>query len=224
MVSSRLAATAVRGGSMGKAVLDPVDELRAVFGPTLDLHGDLRAASREHQASHGERCGVYPSDPTQAALWPFLAALTGGRRWLEIGCGLGHTAALMASAGGPTCRVDTIESNPLHADLALQGLARKRLGRRVRVLRGNALDVLPTLVGPYEVVFLDGDWQELPRYLRHLVLLTRRGSIVVTANLAPLMGGWDGDEPRVCPRRLARDRRFRTYITPGQWHAYSLRL
>lgn len=211
------------------ADIDPVEELRKINGTTLDLHKDLYDVSNAHREAHGKGCDVYPSSPAQAPLWPLLSALTGGHRFLEIGCGLGYTAALMASAGGPTCRVDTIEADPVHADLAKRGVARRRLGNRVQVRQGKALDVLPTLKGPYDIVFLDGDWREYPMYLRHLVRLTRSGSVVVTANISPLMGGWGGDLPgkreiRTYLRRLVRDRRFRTYITRGEWHAYSLRL
>lgn len=195
----------------------------------FDQHSDLYDASNAHRKGHGEGCDVYPSSLAQAPLWSLLAALTRGRRWLEIGCGLGYTAALMASAGGATSRVDTIESDPLHADLADRGLARKRLATRVHVLRGKALEVLPTLRQPYDVIFLDGDWREYPRYLTHIVRLTRRGSVVVTANISPLMGEWGGNLPgrrdiRTYLRRLVRDHRFRTYITRGEWHAYSLKL
>jgi predicted O-methyltransferase YrrM len=134
----------------------------------------------------------------------------------------------MATAGGSRSRVDTIEADPVHADLAERGLARKRLSARVHVLRGAALQVLPALRGPYHVIFLDGDWREYPRYLPHLVRLTERRSVIVTANLSPLFGGWAPDLPgkdkiRTYLRRLVRDRRFRTYITRGEWHAYSLR-
>jgi len=209
--------------------IDPESELRAIYGAKLDLHRDLYDASNAHRSAHGEDCDVYPSSPAQAPLWPLLAALAGGRRFLEIGCGLGYTAANMASAGGPRCRVDTIEANPVHADLAEHGLARKRLLSRVRVLRGAGLKVLPNLNGPYDVIFLDADWREYPRYLPHLVRLTRRRSIIVTANLSPLFGGWGTDLPgkdqiRAYLRHLVRDRRFRTYITRGEWHAYSLRV
>ena len=70
------------------------------------------------------------------------------------------------------------------------------------------------------MIFLDGDWREYPRYLTHIVRHTRRGSVVVTANLSPLMGEWGADLPgrldiRSYLRRLVRDRRFRTYITRG---------
>jgi len=208
--------------------IDPEAELRKVYGSRLDLHRGLYDASNAHRKAHGKDCDVYPSRRSQAPLWSLLAALTGARRFLEIGCGLGYTAAVMASAGGTRCRVDTIESNPVHADLAERRLGRKRLATRVRVLRGGALDVLPTLNGPYDVIFLDGDWREYPRYLPHLARLTRRGSVVVTANISPLMGSWGTNLPgkneiRRYLRRLVRDRRFRTYITRGEWHAYSLR-
>lgn len=211
------------------ADIDPVEELQRIYGTTLALHKDLYDASNAHREAHGKGCDVYPSSPAQGPLWPLLAALTGGHRFLEIGCGLGYTAALMASAGGPACAVDTIEADPVHADLSRRGVARKRIGKRVHVRQGKALDILPTLKGPYDIIFLDGDWREYPMYLRHLVRLTRSGSFVVTANISPLMGGWGGDLPgkreiRTYLRRLVRDRRFRTYITRGEWHAYSLRL
>lgn len=209
--------------------IDPLVELRRIYGENLDLHRDLYDASNAHREAHGKGCDVFPSDPAQRPLWPFLADFTRGRRFLEVGCGLGYTAALMASAGRPRCRVDTIESDPVHADLAERNMARKRIGKRVHVLRGKALEVLSTLTRPYDVILLDGDWREYPEYLRHFVRLTKPRSVVVTANISPLLGGWGGDLPgkdkiRTYLRRLVRDRHFRTYIARGEWHAYSLRL
>jgi len=218
-----------RGRDSAMAEIDPIAELRKVYGRALDLHRDLYEASNTHREAHGKGCDVYPSSVAQAPLWALLVALVGAQRFLEVGCGLGYTAALMATAGGPRSRVDTIESDPVHADLAERAITRKRLGTRVRVLRGGALSVLPDLRRPYDVVFLDGDWREYPRYLPHIVRLTRRGSVIVTANISPLMGGWGTDLPgrneiRTYLQRLVRDRRFRTHIAHGEWHAYSFRL
>jgi len=158
-----------------------------------------------------------------------LTALARARRFLEVGCGLGYTAALMASAGGPRSHVDTIEDDPLHADLAERAFARKGLSSRIRVHRGTGRSVLPTLRGPYDVIFLDSDWREYPRYIQHLIRLTRKGSVILTANLSPLFGGWGEDLPgkdkiRSFLTKLIRDRRFRTYILPGEWHALTVRV
>jgi predicted O-methyltransferase YrrM len=148
---------------------------------------------------------------------------------LEVGCGLGYTAALMASAGGPGCRVDTIEGNPGHADLAEQAFEQRGLSKQIRVLRGRGQDVLPRLKGSYDVVFLDGDWREYPRYIPHLRRLTHPGSIVLTANLNPLFGGWGGRLPgkqaiQSYLTRLVRDPHFRTYVIPREWESISVRV
>lgn len=207
--------------------VNPMSILGQLYGVQLTVHEDLHRASNAHRRSHG--CDVYPSDLAQAPLWPLLAALVHPRRFLEIGCGLGYTAALMATAGGPGCRVDTIEADPLHADLAERAFAVKGLSSRIRVLRGPAKTVLPNLRGPYDVVFLDSDWQDYPRYVSHLVRLTRRGSVVVSANLSPLFGRWGKGLPgknsiRAYLRSLILDPRFRTNILRGDWHAISVRV
>ena len=207
--------------------VNPMSILGQLYGDQLTVHEDLHRASNAHRRSHG--CDVYPSDLAQAPLWPLLAALVHPRRFLEIGCGLGYTAALMATAGGPGCRVDTIEVDPLHADLAERTFAVKGLSSRIRVHRGPAKTVLPDLRVKYDVVFLDSDWQDYPRYLSHLVRLTRRGSVVVSANLSPLFGRWGKGLPgknsiRAYLRSLILDPRFRTYILRGDWHAISVRV
>ena len=89
--------------------------------------------------------------------------------------------------------------------------------------------ISPRLKGRYDVVFLDGDWREYPRYIPHLRHLTRPGSIVVTANLNPLFGGWGGrlqGKPAIQSylTRLVRDPHFRTYMVPGEWHSISVRV
>jgi len=149
---------------------------------------------------------------------------------LEVGCGHGYTAAVMASAAaGLDCRVDTIEEDPGHADLAEQAFRQRGLSRRIHVIRGRGQNVLPRLKGHYDIVFLDGDWREYPRYIPYLRHLTRSGSIVVTANLSPLFGGWGGRLPgkpaiQSYLTRIVKDPYFRTYVVPGEWHSISVRV
>ena len=107
-------------------------------------------------------------------MWHLLAETIEARRFLEVGCGLGYTAALMADAGGPDAQVDTIEIDPLHADIAERELSRKGLGDRVRVLTGDARDILPRLTEPYDVGFADGEGDVTDQLTR----LTRPGGVV----------------------------------------------
>jgi predicted O-methyltransferase YrrM len=203
--------------------------LSEIYDGRADVHLDLYQLSNQHRRKHGRSCDMFPSDPLQAPLWRVVASLTHARRMLEVGCGYGYTAAVMASAGGPDCRVDTVEGDPYHAELAEQAFLKRGLSKRIRVLRGRGQNILPKLKGRYDVVFLDGDWREYPRYLRHLRRLTRPGSIIVTANLNPLFGGWGGRLPgkpaiHSYLTRLGRDPHFQTYIVPGEWHSISVRV
>ncbi len=208
--------------------VDPEAVLRRIYGDATGLHRDLHDKSEAHRLEHGGACDVYPSDPGNAPLWPLLTAMVKARRFLEVGCGLGYTAALMAEAGGPRCHVDTIEADEGHAALAGAELARRGLADRVTVLRGRAEHVLPRLLAPFCVLSVDSDWATYPQLLPHLVRLTRPGGVLVSANLFPLFADWARELPHkdaveAYLTHLVRDPRFVTYIIPGQWHALSYR-
>ncbi|TMH95173.1 hypothetical protein E6H37_06025, partial [Candidatus Bathyarchaeota archaeon] len=111
--------------------------LMKIYGGRADAHLDLYLMSNQHRRRHGPDCDMFPSNPLQAPLWTVMASLTHARRMLEVGCGHGYTAAVMASAAGPDCRVDTIEGDPDHADLAEQAFEQRGLSRQIRVLRGR---------------------------------------------------------------------------------------
>jgi predicted O-methyltransferase YrrM len=135
----------------------------------------------------------------------------------------------MASAAGPGCHVDTIEGDFDHVKLAEHAFKERGFSNRISVLHGRGKALLPKLKRKYDVIFLDGDWFEYPGYLPQLRRLTRPGSILVTANLNPLFGGWGAKMPGKSSIQsyltsLVRDPRFRTYIVPGEWHSISVRV
>ena len=72
-------------------------------------------------------------------------------------------------AGGPDCQADTIESDPLHADIAEAELSRRGLGDRVNVIRGEEADVLASLTEPYDVIFLDGESSDITEHVGRLL-------------------------------------------------------
>lgn len=208
--------------------IDTLAILQDLCGDQVTRHHDLYQASNVHREEHGAECGVHPSSPEDAPLWAFLAEAVGARRFLEVGCGLGYSAALMAEAAGTEGHVDTIEASPLHADLAEGEMRRRGLDPTVHVRRGEARDLLPELTEPYDVIFVDADWREYPDFLPHLTRLTRPGGVLVSANLFPLFEEWAQEAPhkdavREYLRLLVRDPAWRTYIIPGRWQALSYR-
>ena len=150
-----------------------------------DPYAHVYRASEEHRESHGEQCGVYPSSPLSMRLVSLLIRATGAKRILEIGCGLGYSALHLAAAD-PDGSVDTIDRFPQHVSLALENVSAAGFSQRIRILQGEADNVLPTLSGPYDLVYDDGWFVQEPAYLETMLDLIRPGGLLVMSNWFPL--------------------------------------
>lgn len=107
-------------------------------------------------------------------------------RVLEIGAFCGYSAVriarLLREWDGS---LRSIEASRAHAEVARETVALAGLADRVEVIHGKAEDVIPTLAGPFDLVFLD-HWKDL--YLPDLRRieahgLLRPGSVVVADNV-----------------------------------------
>ncbi len=122
------------------------------------------------------------------ALIGLLIDLLQPQRILEIGTFTGYTTISMARRAPATCRVDTIEHRAEHAAIARRFLSRAQLGgTTVQLHLGDALSILPTLPGPYQLVFVDADKAQYPDYLRVVMPQLAVGGILLADNT--LWGG-----------------------------------
>lgn len=112
-----------------------------------------------------------------------LVRISGARRVLEIGTLGGYSTIWLARALPEDGRVTTIEAEPVNADLARRNLERADVAARVDIRVGRAADVLPTLEGTYDLVFIDADKESTPLYLEHAARLGRPGTVVVVDNV-----------------------------------------
>jgi predicted O-methyltransferase YrrM len=143
-----------------------------------------------------------PQIAVSAQQGKFLSLLVGAiqaRRVLEIGTLGGFSTIWLARGAGPQGRVVTLEYEPKHAEVARANLQRAGVGDRVEVVVGAALDTLPTVTGPFDLVFIDADKENYVAYLDWAVKLSRPGSVIVVDNvirdgkiLVP-----DSDDPRI---------------------------
>jgi predicted O-methyltransferase YrrM len=86
----------------------------------------------------------------------------------------------------------TLESNPRHARAARRNLERAGLGEIVDLRLGPALETLPGLDGPFDLVFLDADKAGNAAYLLAALELTRHGSLIVADNVVRAGAVTDG--------------------------------
>jgi predicted O-methyltransferase YrrM len=135
----------------------------------------------------------------QGRLLTVLARAVGARRVLEIGT-LGGVSTLWLARGlAPGGRIVTLEAEPRFARVARASIARAGFAGAVDVRVGRALDLLPAVAGPFDLVFIDADKESSLEYLEWALRLARPGALIVADNVVRGGAVADGDsrDPRV---------------------------
>jgi predicted O-methyltransferase YrrM len=138
--------------------------------------------------------------PLQGRLLELLARMQHADRILEVGTLAGYSTLWLARTGA---RVVTLEIDPRHAEVARANLDRAGVGDAVEIVVGPALETLPGIAGPFDLVFIDADKQSSADYLALALEKVRPGALIVVDNV--VRGGAladpDDDEPRVVGSR-----------------------
>ena len=134
-------------------------------------------------------------DPTAAdetvALLIAWAKEHGAERILEIGAGEGLTSlALLLETNA---QITAIEFDPVRAKKFRENAALFGAQNRVRLIEGDAGDVLPNLEGEYDLIFLDGPKVQYKRYFADCKRLLKKGGALFSDDI--LLYGWVRGEP-----------------------------
>lgn len=121
--------------------------------------------------------------PSQGKFLHLLARLQGARRILEIGTLGGYSTIWLARALPPDGLLVTLEADPTHLSVARENIARAGLSRLVDQRLGVALETLPQLTGPFDLVFIDADKENAAAYFDWSVRLSRPGTAIVVDNV-----------------------------------------
>jgi len=142
--------------------------------PGHALLTEVEAETRATQESHGMMVGLLEGRFLETLVW-----LSGARRVLEIGCFTGYSALSMAAALPRDGRIVTCEVDPERAATARRYFDASPWPSQIEVLVGPALDSIRTLVGPFDLVFIDADKVNYTNYYEAVLpLLADRGLIV----------------------------------------------
>ena len=76
-------------------------------------------------------------------------------RLLEIGTAIGFSAICFSKYLANGGRIDTIEIESLRVEQALENIEKVGVEDKIRVIEGDALEVLPYLTEKYDVIFID---------------------------------------------------------------------
>ncbi len=132
-------------------------------------------------------------------------------RLLEIGTAVGFSAILMAEYGPEDMKIITIENYDKRIREAEKNIKASGYEDRICLIQGDAQEVLPTLEGSFDMIFMDAAKGQYINFLTEVKRLLSDGGVLVSDNC--LKGG-DILESRFIIERRDRTihRRMRDYL------------
>jgi predicted O-methyltransferase YrrM len=125
--------------------------------------------------------------PNQGKLLHLLALMKGARRILEVGTLGGYSTIWLARALPADGRLLTLELQAKHAEVARANVDRAGVGDKVEIRVGAAAELLAALIDemqePFDMIFIDADKKNIPVYMKHAMMMSRAGTLIVTDNV-----------------------------------------
>ena len=119
----------------------------------------------------------------QGRLLALLARMIGPKKILEVGTYSGYATLCMAEGLTTGGSIDTIDHNEELADMQRRYFDQSPYGNQIVQHLGEAKDILKTLAGPYDLVFLDADKENYPHYFDLIINKLETGGILLSDNV-----------------------------------------
>lgn len=105
------------------------------------------------------------------------------RRILEIGTAIGFSAINFSKYLIEDGRIDTIEIESLRVEQAIENIEKVGVSNKIRVIEGDALDILPYLNEMYDVIFIDAAKGKYNEFFEHALRLCKKGGYIIADNV-----------------------------------------
>ncbi len=132
------------------------------------------------------------------------------RRVLEIGSAVGYSAILMADNLPKDSSIITVERYKKHADIAVDNIFKAGYEGKIRLIEGEAAEVLHWLDGTFDFVFLDAAKGQYIEFLPDILRLLESSGVIFSDNI--LFKGMLENEEKVIRRKITIVKRLKIYL------------
>lgn len=157
------------------------------------LPGELGAIEKE---ANEQEIPIIPHETVM--FLQFLLGQINPKQILEIGAAIGFSSSLMAQFVGEEGHVTTIDRFDVMIKKAKKTYERLGLEDKVTLLEGQASDILPTLTGPYDIIFMDSAKSKYIEFLPECMRLLKKGGALIVDDI--FQGGTVLDPIEEIPR------------------------
>ena len=189
-----------------------VDERMVTYINSLDEGHTPFLEELERQA---KRDGVPIIRREMQSFLKVLMAAFIPERILEVGTAVGFSALLMSEYNPVPCQIVTIENYEKRIPVARENFQRAGREEQIRLIAGDAADILKTLDGPFDFIFMDAAKGQYLHFLPEILRLLRSGGVLVSDNILQ-----EGD---IIESKYAVERRNRTIYKRMREYLYELK-
>ena len=143
-----------------------------------------------------------------------LLAMQKPMRILEVGTAVGFSAILMAQYAPADCKIVTIENYEKRIPVAKENFKRAGKDEQITLLEGDAMQILTTLSGEFDMIFMDAAKGQYINFMPDILRLLKSGGVLVSDNVLQ-----DGD---IIESHYVVERRNRTIYKRMREYMYEL--
>jgi caffeoyl-CoA O-methyltransferase len=112
-----------------------------------------------------------------------LITISSPKRVLELGTAIAYTTIRIAKNLSKKAEIHTIEKSADNISLAKEFISRSGVENKIKILEGDAFDIIPGLKKKYDFIFLDADKEDYKKLFDYSMILLKRGGIIFVDNL-----------------------------------------
>src|SRR5713101_6908262 len=170
------ATSARQGGHMPLGLMDQAVE-KYLYDVLPGRDAVLREMERLARRRHIPIIG-----PAVGRLLALLVEISGAKRIFEMGSAIGYSTIWLARAAGRGGQVHYTDGSPDNARRALAYFRRAGVASRIHILVGDAVALIDSVPGKFDLIFNDVDKQQYPAVFRKALPRLRRGGLLVADN------------------------------------------
>ena len=119
----------------------------------------------------------------QGRVLSMLSKLIGPQKILEIGTYTGYSALCLAEGMLENGELHTIDINEELYDFQRKYFDASSFGTQIFQHLGNAVEIIPKLEKTFDLVFMDADKNNYPKYLELILPKLKKGSVILSDNV-----------------------------------------
>lgn len=148
-------------------------------------------------------------EPEVAQLLKVQLKMKKPRNILELGTAIGYSALIMAEATEES-NITSIERRKDMIKLAEENIGRTKYINRIKILEGDAENILPTLEEKYDFIFLDAAKGQYMEFFNQCTRILEPGGIIISDNV--LFKGMVATDDLVIRRKKTIVKRLREFL------------